>query len=168
MCSKSLVVHPAHLSRSSRPCWKMLRCYVALATATCTFAKGMPSGPLRYTVFCQRLIRSDGGLERCSSPNLTLCSRGHALYHGGHWFHVYCFKEAVDAQKFMERFGGEKFDPIERGRGADWARWKKGYRCTACGHKGATLQGGPANISASCRSRPRRAQWRPASSGRYV
>jgi hypothetical protein len=41
-------------------------------------------------------------------------------------FHVYWFKEAVDAQKFMERFGGEKFDSIERGRGADWARWKKG------------------------------------------
>jgi hypothetical protein len=29
-------------------------------------------------------------------------------------------------KKFMERFGGEKFDPIERGRGANWARWKKG------------------------------------------
>ena len=30
---------------------------------------------------------------------------------------LYCFEEAADAQKFMERFGGEKFDPIERGRG---------------------------------------------------
>ena len=28
----------------------------------------------------------------------------------------------------MERFGGERFDPVERGRGADWARWKKGQR----------------------------------------
>jgi hypothetical protein len=42
--------------------------------------------------------------------DLTLRSRGHALYHDGQWFHVYCFKEAADAQKFMERFGGEKFD----------------------------------------------------------
>jgi hypothetical protein len=25
----------------------------------------------------------------------------------------------------MERFGGEKFDPAERGRGANWTRWKK-------------------------------------------
>jgi hypothetical protein len=31
----------------------------------------------------------------------------------------------MDAQKFMQRFGGEKFDPIERGRGANWA-WEKG------------------------------------------
>ena len=58
--------------------------------------------------------------------DLTLCTRGHALYHDSQWFHVYCFKEPADAQKFMERFGGEKFDPAERGRGANWARWKKG------------------------------------------
>src|SRR5271156_1572436 len=30
--------------------------------------------------------------------DLTLCSRGYALYHYGQWFHVYCFKEAADAQ----------------------------------------------------------------------
>jgi hypothetical protein len=56
---------------------------------------------------------------------LTLCSRGHSLYHDGQWFHVYCFKEHADAQKFLERFGGEKFDPAERGRGANWARWRR-------------------------------------------
>jgi hypothetical protein len=39
--------------------------------------------------------------------------------------HVYCFKEPADTQEFMERFGGEKFDPIERCRGANWARWEK-------------------------------------------
>ena len=49
------------------------------------------------------------------------------LYHDGQWFHVYCFKEVADMQKFIERFGGEKFDPAERGRGANWARWKKGH-----------------------------------------
>jgi hypothetical protein len=54
--------------------------------------------------------------------DLTLCSRGHSLHHDGQWFHVYCFKEPADAQKFMERFDGEKFDPVERGRGTNWAR----------------------------------------------
>jgi hypothetical protein len=57
--------------------------------------------------------------------DLTLFSRGHAVYHDGQWFHVYCFKEPEDAQKFMERFGGEEFDPAERGRGANWARWRR-------------------------------------------
>jgi hypothetical protein len=60
--------------------------------------------------------------------DLTLCSRGHALYNDGQWFHVYCFKEVADMQKFMERFGGEKFDPAERGRGTNWAKWKKGNK----------------------------------------
>jgi hypothetical protein len=26
--------------------------------------------------------------------DLTLCSRGHSLFHDNQWFHVYCFKEA--------------------------------------------------------------------------
>jgi hypothetical protein len=26
----------------------------------------------------------------------------------------------------QDRFGGAKFDPAERGRGANWATWKKG------------------------------------------
>jgi hypothetical protein len=30
---------------------------------------------------------------------------------------LYCFKEPADAQQFMERFGGERFDPSQRGRG---------------------------------------------------
>src|SRR5580658_6547217 len=35
--------------------------------------------------------------EFCAS--LTLCSRGHSLYHDGQWFHVYCFREHADGQK---------------------------------------------------------------------
>jgi hypothetical protein len=57
--------------------------------------------------------------------DLTLCTRGHALYHDDQWFHVYCFKESAHAQKFVERFGGEKFSPVERGRGVNWARWRR-------------------------------------------
>ena len=45
--------------------------------------------------------------------------------HDGQWFNVYCFAEAADAEKFMARFGGEKFDPRQRGKGSNWMRWKK-------------------------------------------
>ena len=31
--------------------------------------------------------------------DLTLCSRGHAVY-DGEWFHVYCFAKPEDAEKF--------------------------------------------------------------------
>lgn len=57
--------------------------------------------------------------------DLSLCSRGHAVFHKGHWFNVYCFAEPADAGKFMQRFGGEPFDPTQRGKGSNWAQWRK-------------------------------------------
>ena len=41
------------------------------------------------------------------------------------WFNVYCFAEAIDTEKFMQRFGGEKFDPARRGKGRAWSVWKR-------------------------------------------
>jgi hypothetical protein len=80
-----------------------------------------------YQVILPARVCEGGGYkvihEFC--PRLTLCSRGHSLYEAGQWFHVYCFSQFADAQKFMEGFGGEKFDPSERGHGANWARWRK-------------------------------------------
>jgi hypothetical protein len=39
------------------------------------------------------------------------------------------FTEAMIASEIpaasKQRFGGEKFDPTERGHGANWARWKR-------------------------------------------
>ena len=67
---------PAHFSRYSGLCWKMRHGYVGLVTATCGFAKGTPSGPLRYTASCQRLIRNAGGLEHYFVPSLTFHWQG--------------------------------------------------------------------------------------------
>jgi hypothetical protein len=96
-------------------------------------SKGEPSaaaidrGWPHQVVLPARLSERDGYNEiHDFCRDLTLCTRGHALYHDGRWFHVYCFKELADAQKFLERFGGERFDPMERGRGANWAAWEKG------------------------------------------
>jgi hypothetical protein len=57
--------------------------------------------------------------------DLTLCTRGHALCHDSEWYHVYCFSDPGDAEKFKGRFGGERFNPNERGRGRSWWQWKK-------------------------------------------
>jgi hypothetical protein len=56
--------------------------------------------------------------------DLSLCPRGHAVFHDGQWS-VHCFADAEHAEKFMRRFGGEWFDPRLRGKGSNWARWKK-------------------------------------------
>jgi hypothetical protein len=52
--------------------------------------------------------------------DLTLCTRDHAAY-DQKWFHVYCFTDPADTEKFKNRFGGEKFDPTQRGTGSNWA-----------------------------------------------
>jgi hypothetical protein len=57
--------------------------------------------------------------------DLSLCSRGHTVVHDGEWFNVYCFAKKTDAEKFRQRFGGEAFDPAQRGRGKSWAQWRK-------------------------------------------
>jgi len=44
---------------------------------------------------------------------------------GKGWYTVFCFAEPEDAAAFMARFGGERFDPKQRGRGARWAQWKR-------------------------------------------
>jgi hypothetical protein len=38
---------------------------------------------------------------------------------------VYCFAAPGHAEKFRQRFGGEKFDPKTKGKGGNWARWEK-------------------------------------------
>jgi hypothetical protein len=43
--------------------------------------------------------------------DLSLCARGHTVLHNDEWFNVYCFSDEAHAEKFMARFGGEKFDP---------------------------------------------------------
>ena len=72
--------------------------------------------------FCER-----GGYNEIHEfcKDLTLCTRGHAVFHDGEWFHVYCFEKSEDADKFTQRFAGEKFDPKQRGKGSNWARWNK-------------------------------------------
>lgn len=61
----------------------------------------------------------------CSEQALALCPRGHTVRHSDQWFHVFCFAERAHAEAFMARFGGEWFDPRDRGRGGAWARWHK-------------------------------------------
>jgi hypothetical protein len=57
--------------------------------------------------------------------DLSLCPRGHSVYHDGTTWCVFCFGDAAHAGLFRARFDGEPFDPRHRGRGAAWARWRK-------------------------------------------
>ena len=57
--------------------------------------------------------------------DLSLCSRGHAVHYDNERYHVYCFADPADAERFEQRFGGEKFNPSQKGRGRNSARWNR-------------------------------------------
>jgi len=40
-------------------------------------------------------------------------------------YSVFCFADVAHAELFCERFGGERFDPKDRGRGSAWFLWRK-------------------------------------------
>jgi hypothetical protein len=60
--------------------------------------------------------------------DLWVCERYHSVFHDDKWRIVYCFAEVEHAEKFRIRFGGERFNPKDRGRGSNWARWYKNGR----------------------------------------
>jgi hypothetical protein len=59
--------------------------------------------------------------ERC----LSLSRHGHAIVCEGRFFQVFMFADEEHAEIFRARFGGERMDPSERGKGARWAQWRK-------------------------------------------
>lgn len=61
---------------------------------------------------------------------LSLCVRGHRVFWNDEWYNVKCFSIREDAERFMAEFGGEWFDPREKGRGSEWFKWHKGGRST--------------------------------------
>src|SRR5205823_1548814 len=65
------------------------------------------------------------------------CERHHSVFHEDKWWTVYCFANPEQAEKFRLRFGGERFNPKERGRGSNWAlvqEWAlRAYIADMCG-----------------------------------
>src|SRR5712671_1666006 len=51
---------------------------------------------------------------------LSLCPRGHTVRRDNITYTVFCFADPAHADLFRERFNGERFDPQDRGRGAEW------------------------------------------------
>jgi len=64
--------------------------------------------------------------EFCEKQKLMRCSRGHSIFHEDRHYNVHCFATKAGAQAFLDRYGGEWFDPKERGKGVNWNRWHKG------------------------------------------
>jgi hypothetical protein len=62
---------------------------------------------------------SHGRFMNAFCLDLSVCERQHSVCNEDKWWFVYCFANAEHAEKFRIRFGGERFDPKERGRGSN-------------------------------------------------
>jgi hypothetical protein len=64
--------------------------------------------------------------EFCAQNGLTLSRFGHSLVWQKEWYQVFRFRREEDVHAFMRQFGGERMHPSERGKGKNWAQWRKG------------------------------------------
>lgn len=65
-------------------------------------------------------------MEFCAKNKLMICVRGHGVFHEDRHYNVHCFATRACAARFMQEFGGEWFDPRDRGKGVHWNKWYKG------------------------------------------
>jgi hypothetical protein len=65
-------------------------------------------------------------IQAAFNKGLSICARGHSVSYDGVWYRVFCYSIKEDAEAFLARFGGEWFDPREKGKGTNWMRWNKG------------------------------------------
>lgn len=62
--------------------------------------------------------------------DLPSSKRRPELLHEDRHYHVNCFATNAGAEAFMQEFGGEWFDPRERGKGLNWNQWYRGKSLT--------------------------------------
>ncbi|ARQ13133.1 hypothetical protein NXC12_PD00020 (plasmid) [Rhizobium etli] len=62
-------------------------------------------------------------MEYCEKNKPMRCVRGHSV-------NVHCFATKAGAEAFREKYGGEWFDPRERGKGVNWNKWYRGKSAT--------------------------------------
>ena len=64
--------------------------------------------------------------ECCAQRGLSLSRFGHSVVWQKEWYQVFRFGREEDAETFIMTFGGERMHPSERGKGKNWAQWRKG------------------------------------------
>lgn len=64
--------------------------------------------------------------EFCRTHGLSLSKYGPAVVWQHEWYQVFRFGRPEDADRFMKEFGGERMHPSEKGKGKNWAQWRKG------------------------------------------
>jgi hypothetical protein len=81
--------------------------------------------PHQVVIAADQMDGKNDAIGREFCRDLSLCPRGYTVRREDIDYRVFCFADPAHADLFRERFGGEPFDPQDRGRGAAWIRWGK-------------------------------------------
>jgi hypothetical protein len=81
--------------------------------------------PYQVALLAEQVAGKNYVVARDFCRDLSLCPRGHAVRREGIEYHVFCFANPVHADLFREKFMGERFDPKDRGQGANWHLWRQ-------------------------------------------
>jgi hypothetical protein len=81
--------------------------------------------PHQVALPADRVTRANNAVIHEFCRGLSLCPRNHTVQRDDVTYIVFCFGEPSHAVLFRERFGGEPFDPKDRGRGSAWFLWRK-------------------------------------------
>ena len=82
--------------------------------------------PHQVAILASLCTGKQGDVHAEFCKGLSLCVRGHSVVWEDDWYNVKCFALREDAEAFMARFGGEWFDPREKGKRDEWFMWRKG------------------------------------------
>jgi hypothetical protein len=80
--------------------------------------------PHQVIILSRKVAGPQGGATTLFMANVNVASRTHSVMKDDEWHTVFCFADESHADQFIALFGGERFDPKTRGRGASWARLK--------------------------------------------
>ena len=81
--------------------------------------------PHQVALPAERMMGDGHKIIREFCRALSLCQRGHTVQRDDRTYNVFSFADPLHADLFRERFGGEPFDPKDRGRGREWHLWRK-------------------------------------------
>lgn len=81
--------------------------------------------PLQIALPAEQVAGRNHDLILTACARLEAAPRTHSVRHDDRWYVVYCFPTDTAACGFQAIFGGEPFNPKDRGRGTQWFHWRK-------------------------------------------
>jgi hypothetical protein len=90
-------------------------------------ANGIDRGwPYQVALEADKVAGRNYNFVHAFCRELSLTPRGHSVRRENIEYVVFCFADPAHADLFRKHFGGERFDPKDRGRGANWHQWRNG------------------------------------------